>query len=169
MGRVEVAVREHGGASTIAPPERRHGTVAADESRARRPAIEPISARSRPAAITAAAGGRSGETGTPGHCRRHHERAAEQPVVLERDDLGHGRTQPPQLSVHPRLRGHRLAVLLREPQEQHVGSAAEPVDLGRSAAAHPADNGRAAAGQQPAGDLADGGNPAQPGPVCYAR
>ena len=29
-------------------------------------AIEPISARSRPAAITAAAGGRSGETGRPG-------------------------------------------------------------------------------------------------------
>jgi hypothetical protein len=168
MGGVEVAMREHGGASTIAPPQRRHGAVAADESR---PGNGDRADHRQVAPGRDHGGGRRPlrRDRHPGHCRRHHERAAEQPVVLERDDLGHGRTQPPQLSVHPRLRGHRLAVLLREPQEQHVGSAAEPVDLGRSAAAHPADNGRAAAGQQPAGDLADGGNPAQPGPVCYAR
>ncbi len=168
MGGIEVAVREHGGAPAIAPPERRHGMVAADESaavdrdRADQRQVAPCRdhgcsrrplRRDRP----------------PWHRRRHHEGAAQQPVVLQRDDLGHRRAQPPQLAVHPGLRGHRLAVLLREAQEQHMGSAAEPVDLGRSAAAHAPHGSRAAAGQQPAGDLADGGDPGQPGPVCYAR
>ncbi len=168
VGRVEVAVREHGGASSITPPERRHGTGAADESGA----LDRDRADQRQVAPGRDhGGGRRAlrRDRPPGHRRRHHEGAAQQPIVVHRDDLGHRGAQAAQLAVHPGLRGHRLAILLCETQEQHVRSAAKPVHLGRSAGAHPPHSGRATAGQQPAGDLADGGDPAQLGPVCYAR